>query len=314
MLFRQVGYKGAHSESICSRWRLAVKSAPFEYRAAATIEEALVLMSTYGDEARPLAGGQSLVPLMAFRLARPSLLIDLNLLSDLARIESSNGAVRVGTMVRERAAERSAALASSVPLLARALPLIGHEAIRTRGTVGGSMAHCDPAAELPAVALATEATMTVRSHSRGERQLVADEFFVSYFTTGLMADELLIHVTFPTARENTGVSFKEMTRRHGDFAIVGVASILHVTDGTIDHARVVLTGVAERPFRSIAAERVLVGSQPDNSCFVEAAGAAQRELDPPSDLHGTASYRRHVAGVLIRRSLQEAATDIRVAK
>jgi carbon-monoxide dehydrogenase medium subunit len=289
-----------------------LKPAPFEYHAPDTVDEALALLAERGDEARPLAGGQSLVPMMNFRLARPSVLIDLNRLDDLARIEADGGDIRVGAMVRERAAERSKEVATHIPLLARALPLVGHEAIRTRGTIGGSLAHCDPASELPAVAVATGATVTARSQGGGQRQVAAEDFFVSHFTTALGDDELLTHVAFPMITEGTGVAFEEMARRHGDFAIVGVASVLHRTGDTIDHARVVLTGVAEVPFRAVAAEEVLVGARPDDATFRAAAEAAQPHLNPPSDLHGTAAYRRHVAGVLIRRSLEKAAAEMGV--
>jgi len=284
-----------------------LKPAPFEYHVPDTVEEALALMAEHGDEARPLAGGQSLVPMMAFRLARPSVLVDLNRLGDLARIEVEDGEVTIGAMVRERAAERSAAVADNVPLLALALPLIGHEAIRTRGTLGGSLAHCDPAGELPAVAVATDARLTVRSQRRGERRLPAEEFFISHFTTALADDEILTAITFPSARGGTGSAFEEMARRHGDFAIVGVATRLHIAGGVVSEARVVLTGVAEKPFRSMAAEVVLTGAAAEPAAFDEAAEAAEAELDPPSDLHGTAAYRRHVAGVLVRRTLENAA-------
>ena len=201
-------------------------------------------------------------------------------------------------------------MSEAVPLLARALPLIGHEAIRSRGTIGGSIAHSDPAGELPAVAVATGAAMKALSEARGERTIAADEFFVTHFTTALEADELLTAVIFPTAKEGTGVAFEEMARRHGDFAVVGVGASLHVSGGVIDDARVVLTGVADTPHRCVAAESVLVGSSPGPQSFEEAAREAVADLDPPSDLHGTAAYRRHVARVLVVRSLERAAEQI----
>ncbi len=267
-------------------------------------------MAEYGDEARPLAGGQSLVPLMAFRLARPAVLIDLNQLEDLASLDFDNQYVNVGAMVREKAAERSDTLARQVPLLARALPFIGHEAIRTRGTIGGSLAHADPAAELPAVAVATEALVVAASEKGGQRTVPAEEFFVTHFTTALAADELITRVQFPPAAEGTGVAFHEVARRHGDFAMVGVAAMLHVADGIIDRARLVLTGMADKPVRASAAETVLVGGALDPASFKEAAAVAAADLDPPSDLHGSAAYRRHVATVLVGRSLEQAAAEI----
>jgi carbon-monoxide dehydrogenase medium subunit len=286
-----------------------MKPSPFEYHLPDTLDEALDLMAEHGDAARPLAGGQSLVPMMAFRLARPSVVVDLNQLSDLTRIEASGVRVVLGAMVRERAAERSETLARSVPLIAWALPLIGHEAIRTRGTVGGSLAHCDPAGELPAVAVATGATITARSQRRGERTIPAEEFFLGHFTSALADDELLTHVSFPAAGAGNGAAFEEMSRRHGDFAVVGVACQLRVTDGIINDARVVLTGVAEIPFRATRAETVLVGATADAASFQEAADAVSCDIDPPSDLHGTAAYRRYVAGVLTRRALRKAVVE-----
>ena len=213
-------------------------------------------------------------------------------------------------MVRERAAERSDLVARGVPLLARALPLIGHEAIRSRGTIGGSLAHGDPAAELPAVAVATGAELVVRSASRGERAIPAEEFFVTHFTTALEPDELVTHVRFPAARRGTGAAFQEVARRHGDFAIVGVAAMLHVADGIIDEARLVLTGMADTPLRAVRAEQVLTGATPGPAAFEEAAAAAVKDLDPPADLHGSTAYRRYVAGTLIRRSLEQATSEI----
>jgi carbon-monoxide dehydrogenase medium subunit len=287
-----------------------LKPPPFEYRLPDSLEEALSIMAEYGDEARPLAGGQSLVPLMAFRLARPAVLVDLNQLGDLASIHLDDDQVRVGAMVREKAAERSDTLARCVPLLARALPFIGHEAIRTRGTIGGSLAHADPAAELPAVAVATGAQMVATSEKRGQRTVPAEEFFVTHFTTALDPDELVTQVQFPAAPEGTGVAFQEVARRHGDFAMVGVAAMLHVADGIIDRARIVLTGMADKPARAGAAEAVLEGNPPSLASFEEAAAVVAADLDPPSDLHGSTAYRRHVATVLARRSLEEAAAEI----
>jgi len=287
-----------------------LKPSPFEYFAPDTVEEALALLGQYGDEARPLAGGQSLVPMMSFRLARPAVLIDLNRIQELSDISNDGSTATVGALVREKAAERSEDLARTVPLMARALPLIGHEAIRSRGTIGGSLAHSDPAAELPAVAVATGATISASSEARGTRTVAAEDFFVSHFTTALEADELLTAVSFPVAAPGTAVAFEEMARRHGDYAIVGVATSFHVSDGTIDQARIVLTGVGATPARVGRAEAVLVGSAPSKAVFAEAAGEASADLDPPSDLHGTAAYRRHVAGVLIRRSLERAASEI----
>jgi carbon-monoxide dehydrogenase medium subunit len=288
-----------------------VKPSAFAYHAPGTVEEALSLLAEHGSDARPLAGGQSLVPMMNFRLARPSVLVDLNGVSGLSDITTDGSTVTMGAMVRERAAERSDAVAAQVPLLARALPLVGHEAIRTRGTIGGSLAHSDPASELPAVALAVGCQMVARRAEREERVIDSADFFLSYFTTALEADELLTGVRFPAARPGTGVAFEEMARRHGDFAIVGVGVTLHAGGAAaIDEVRVVLTGVGATPIRSRAAESFLVGHPPGAELFAEAASAAARDIDPPSDLHGSAAYRRHVAGTLVRRALARAAEEM----
>jgi CO/xanthine dehydrogenase FAD-binding subunit len=289
-----------------------LKPALFEYEVPDTVEEALALLAEHGDESRPLAGGQSLVPMMAFRLARPSVLIDLNRIPSLATISNGDSSVRFGAMVRERAAERSDIVASRLPLMARALPLIGHEAIRTRGTIGGSLAHGDPAGELPSVAVASGAVMLAASAGRGIREIPAEEFFISHFTTALEPDELLTEVRFPVSGKDTGAAFEEMARRHGDFAIVGVAVQLRADGDVIHEARVVLTGVAEVPHRSVAAESVLVGSAPGTDLFDEAGAAAAAAIDPPADLHGSVAYRRRVACTLIVRALQGAARQLGV--
>jgi len=291
-----------------------LKLPPFLYRSPATVEEALALLGEHGDDGKVLAGGQSLVPLLALRLARPEVLIDVGRiagLSTLARApsdESANGSVRVGALVRERDAERSDAIRDGVPLLADALPLIGHAAIRNRGTIGGSVAHADPAAELPAVMLATDAHLVARSAARGERSIAAGDFFLGHFTTALEADELLTEVVIPLT-PRAGTAFLEAARRHGDFAIVGAAASIVLEEGgdNVADARVALIGVASTALRRREAERVLVGSPPSDEAFRAAAEEATRELAPPSDLHGSSAYRRKVAAVLVRRALHQAA-------
>ena len=203
-----------------------------EYEAPATVAEAVDLLAEHQDEASVLAGGQSLIPLMALRLARPAVLIDINGLGELSGVSVTDGWVAIGAMTREYVAEESAAVADTVPLLAAALPLIGHEAIRSRGTIGGSLAHADPAAELPAVARALDAEFVVRSRS-GDRVIPAAEWFEGYLATSRRPDEILVEVRFPTAGPGTGVAFQEVARRHGDFAIVGLAASLTLADGAI---------------------------------------------------------------------------------
>jgi carbon-monoxide dehydrogenase medium subunit len=284
----------------------SLKPPPFIYAAPDTLDEALELLQEHGDEAKVLAGGQSLVPLLALRLARPSVLVDLNRIPGMSDISASNGTVIFGAMTRERQAERSELVRQRVPLLADALPLIGHVAIRTRGTVGGCLAHADPAAELPAVALALDATLSVRSAARGERTIAAPDFFEGFLSTSLQPDEVLTHITFPAARTGTGTSFMEAARRHGDFAIVGAGTSITVEGGVVSDARVVLIGVAGTPLRRSEADRQLVGTSGDAAAVAAAAATAAADLAPPSDLHGTSSYRRHVAGVMVRRALEQA--------
>jgi len=285
-----------------------MKPAPFDYFAPQSVEHALELLHEYGDEARPLAGGQSLVPMLNFRLARPAVLIDLNRVPDLSDVTTADGSVSFGAMVRERAAERSPVVQERAPLLAAALPLIGHEAIRTRGTLGGSLAHADPAAELPAVALAGRAELLLRSAERGERIVEAEDFFRGFFSTAIEPDELLIEVRLPELPPGSRVRFEEAARRHGDFAIVGVLAALHLTDGVVDDARLALIGVADRAVRARDAEAALLGAKPGPGPFAEAAATAVRDLEPMSDLHGSSAYRKHVAERLVCRALDRAAS------
>jgi carbon-monoxide dehydrogenase medium subunit len=284
-----------------------VKNPPFEYHAPRTLEEALALLTEHGDEAKVLAGGQSLVPLLAMRLARPSQLVDINEVTGLAGIRPLDGTgVAFGTLTRERDAERSSLVAEHLPVLAEALPMIGHVSIRNRGTVGGSIAHADASAELPAVAVATGAEMVVRS-VRGERILAADDFFVSHFTTALDDDELLTELRIPSGPAGAGWAFHEVTRRHGDFALVGVATMVALEQDRICDARITLMGVADRPVRAGVAEAALVGQSLDDDTMVAAAHEATRALEPASDMHGSAEFRRHLAGVAVRRALTTAA-------
>ncbi len=280
----------------------------FEYQAPATVAEAVDLLTKHQDEASVLAGGQSLIPLLALRLARPALLIDINGLGELSGVSVTDGQVAIGAMTREYVAEGSGTVTETVPLLAAALPLIGHEAIRSRGTIGGSLAHADPAAELPAVALALDAEFVVRGEA-GERVIPAAEWFEGYLTTARSAGEILTEVRFPAAAPGTGVAFQEVARRHGDFAIVGLAASLTFAGGAISDARLAFAGVSDVPVRAAAAENLLVGERPSAELFAEAAMRATADLDPPADLHGSADYRRKVAAALVRRGLQAAADN-----
>src|ERR1700734_578685 len=285
-----------------------MKLPPVEYEAPTTVAGAIGLLAEQVDEASVLAGGQSLIPLLALRLARPAVLIDINGIDELSGVSAADGWVRIGAMTREYMAEESEVVADSVPLLAAALPFIGHEAIRTRGTIGGSLAHADPAAELPAVARALDAEFVVRGPS-GERVIPAAEWFEGYLTTSRRPDELLVEVRFPTARGDTGVSFTEVARRHGDFAIVGLAASLVLSGGVISDARLAFAGVSQVPVRAGAAEDLLVGERPSAELFDEAARRATADADPPDDLHGSSDYRKTVAAAVVRRGLRAAAEN-----
>jgi len=283
-----------------------MKLPPVDYEAPTTVSEAVALLAEHQDEASVLAGGQSLIPLLALRLARPAVLIDINGIDDLSGVSAANGWVAIGAMTREYVAEDSGTVAGAVPLLAAALPLIGHEAIRSRGTIGGSLAHADPAAELPAVARALEAEFVVRSQA-GERVIQAADWFEGYLTTSRHPDELLVTVRFPAAAPGTGVSFQEVARRHGDYAIAGLAASLTLSGGAISDARLAFAGLSDVPVRAASAEDLLAGEGPSAELFDEAARRATEDIDPPADLHGSSDYRKTVAAALVRRGLRAAA-------
>ena len=284
-----------------------MKPPPFDYSSPDTLEEALAILADVGDEARPLAGGQSLIPLLSLRLARPSHLIDLARIPELKAIETTNGTLTIGAMVRERQAEADEAVHRVAPLLADALPFIGHAAIRSRGTIGGSLSHADPAAELPAVARIVDATLVAQSRDRGSRTIAAADFFTGFFSTALEPDEILTGVQITGPAPNTGWAIDEVARRHGDFAMVGAAAMVRLDGGKIAEARVALTGVSDTPLRASEAEQMLAGADPSDQAWTEAAQKAAAALSPAADLHGTSAYRRHVAGVLIQRTLAKAA-------
>jgi carbon-monoxide dehydrogenase medium subunit len=282
-----------------------MKPPPFEYHAVTSVEEAVALLAEHGDDAKVLAGGQSLVPLLALRLARPAHIVDINGLTELTAVTNGDG-LTIGSLVRQRVAERSAAVAGANPLLVRAIGLIGHTAIRNRGTVGGSISHADPAAELPAVLRALDGEVVATS-ARGARTVAAADLFEGFLTTSLAPEELVTAVRFPAWAPGTGWSFQEFSRRSGDFAIAGAAAALRVDGrGVITDARIALSGMGPTPVRASKAEAALAGQQPSDEAWDAAAQDAVAGLDPPSDVHGTAAYRRHLAAVLTRRALREA--------
>jgi carbon-monoxide dehydrogenase medium subunit len=283
-----------------------MKMAPFVYHRPQTITEAVDLLAELGGDARVLAGGQSLLPLMALRLAQPEHLIDIGRVADANRIERRSDTLVVGAATRDSTVEHSAEVGSSLPLLSAALALVGHPAIRNRGTVGGSMAHADPAAELPAVAVALGAEVLVRGR-QGRRTIAAADFFRSYLTTALEPDELLVEVSFPNLPAGAGWAVEEVSRRQGDFALVGlVATATLDPEGMVATAVLCFFGVGATPVRVGGAERLLAGSMPTPELFEEAAHAVMEELEPHEDIHGSAAYRRHVAGHLTCRCLGRA--------
>jgi aerobic carbon-monoxide dehydrogenase medium subunit len=288
---------------------VTVKPPPFDYTAPDTLEEALTLLGEIGDDARPLAGGQSLIPLLSLRLARPSHLIDLARVASMKAVAATDDDLAIGAMVRERQVEGDERVRRLAPLLADALPLIGHPAIRSRGTIGGSLSHADPAAELPAVALVLEAELVAESRPRGRRAIPAADFFTGFFTTALEPDELLTSVRIPATAPGTGWAIEEVARRHGDFAVVGAAAMVRLDGdtGRVGEARLALAGVSDTPVRLREVEQMLAGTESTDEAFADAAAQAAAHLSPPADVHGSPAYRRHIAGVLARRTLTLAA-------
>ncbi len=289
-----------------------MKMRGFEYHRAATLDDALATLSEFGDDAKVLAGGQSLVPMMAMRLSSPAHLVDTGKLTTHDTITETDGMIAIGMRVTHAALEQSALIATAVPLAHAAAPHIGHRAIRNRGTVCGSIAHADPAAELPAVAVSLNAQLVVRS-TRGERIVNAADFFHGYLTTALEPDELLTEVRFPKRGAIAGASVHEVSRRNGDFALVGVAVHLEFAKpstkkgaAVIANAGIGLFGLGGIPIAAVEAQSLLVGNPTSDDLFAAAADAVMRNIDPMPDNHATAQYRRHVAGVLTRRALADA--------
>lgn len=289
-----------------------MKPAAFEYHAPETVADVVALLAEHADEAKPLAGGQSLVPMLALRLTRFAHLVDLNRVKELTGVRRDNGALVVGAMTRQRAIERDAGAASAVPLLAQSVPLIGHAQIRNRGTIGGSVAHADPASELPAVALTLDAELEVVSKA-GSRTVAATDFFEGTWSTVLADDELLTEIRFPVWGGRCGFAFDEVARRSGDFALAGVAVAVELDDaGAIRRGALGLLGMGSTPLRAPAAEAALAGSVPTSEDLIEIGQLAVAELEPPDDIHATASYRKRVGAHLVARAVGRAieeATD-----
>jgi carbon-monoxide dehydrogenase medium subunit len=281
-----------------------VKPAPFDYILARSAQEAVEALARHRDDAKVLAGGQSLVPMLNLRLSRPAVVVDINGAPELDYLRVSDGILAVGALARQRTLERWAATAC--PLIAEALRWIGHAAIRSRGTVAGSIAHADPASELPALLLCLEGTVVARG-TGGARVIPASELYVAPLSTTLHADELVIEVRFTVPRPGAGWGFAEVARRHGDFALVGAVALLwQERDGRVAGARLAFFGAGGTPTRAVAAESMLIGREPTPPRLHEAARAAAARLSPDGDLHASAEYRRRVAGVLAERTLMAA--------
>jgi aerobic carbon-monoxide dehydrogenase medium subunit len=285
-----------------------VKAAPFDYHAPTTADEVVGLLASLGDGAKVLAGGQSLVPILALRLTAFDHLVDLRRVDELRGISRANGSLRIGAATTQAAVERSVEVAAAVPLLARAVPFVGHFQIRNRGTIGGSLAHADPAAELPAVAVALDATVEILSPSDGVRSVPATEFFFGMWTTAVGEDELLTAVTFPVWEGRCGFAVEEVARRRGDFALAG-ACVAVALDGAgqVSRCAIGLLGLGPTPVRASAAEALALGVAAGDVAADELGRAAAEGLDEvPADVHGSADYRRRLGAVVVARAWRKA--------
>jgi aerobic carbon-monoxide dehydrogenase medium subunit len=277
-----------------------VKPAPFAYAKARTLEHAIELLASDADGAKILAGGQSLIATLNMRLSAPTLLVDINGLSELAEIRRSNGHLGIGALVRQRRAEHAPEILRDAPLIARAIPHIAHPAIRNRGTIGGSIAFADPAAELPACLLALNGEIDVAGPG-GRRTIKADDFFKGLFETALTARDILLGIRVPAATSNSRIGFAELARRHGDYALVGLAATARQDGYVLRDVRLAFFGVAATPVRAHEAEAALEGRALDRERIDAAAAALERDLDPAPDVHASSAAKRHLAGVLIMR-------------
>jgi aerobic carbon-monoxide dehydrogenase medium subunit len=279
-----------------------MKPAPFAYHVPSNLTEALSVLAELGDEGRILAGGQSLVPLMNFRLAQPTNLVDIKRLDELDYIRRENGILAIGARARQSALERSQEARNSCPLLVDAVSQVAHPPVRHRGTVCGSVAHADPAAELPTALLALDAQVVLSSR-QGERRVPIQEFLTGPFSTSLQPGELVREVRVPASDQPAAYAFAEVSPRHGDFAVAGAAVLLDVAEGRVRGAAVALCGVGGVPVRASGAEQALVGASGAPRELEAAAARAVEGLEPSSDLHGGSAYRRRVAQQCVRRAL-----------
>jgi CO/xanthine dehydrogenase FAD-binding subunit len=282
-----------------------MKPPAFDYIVAADRDTAVAALARAGGEAKVLAGGQSLMPMLNFRLLRPSILVDINRIPGLGFIEEIPDSVRIGALTRHFQIETSPLIGKHFPVLCYAVSHVGHLAIRNRGTIGGSLSHADPAAELPMMAVLLDATLRIASAS-GSRAVAARDFFLDTMTVDLDSTELLTEVVLPKLPAHTGWGFEEIVRRHGDFALAAVAATLTLSGSEIVKARIALTGVGPTPLRAAEAESILVGRWFDESLSRRAIEAVREAISPETDLHASADFRRHLAGVLTGRALAAA--------
>jgi len=282
-----------------------MKPATFEYVVVDSVMKGVTVLSEARGEAKILAGGQSLVPMLNFRLIRPAILVDINRIRGLAFIEETGNTIRVGALTRHYELEISPVLAKHLPVVASAMTHVAHLAIRNRGTIGGSLSHADPAAELPMMALLLNARLQVVS-SKGERTVAALDFFRDALTVDLGEDEIVTEIHLPKLPPNTGWGFEEVARRAGDFAVAAVAATVTASDGKIEEARIALTGVAPTPVRAQKAEALLRGEKIETKLIERVIEAVRSMIAPDSDLHASSDYRRHLAGVLTGRAVRAA--------
>ncbi len=282
-----------------------MKPPQFEYHDPRGVADAVELLAEHGEDAKVLAGGQSLVPLLNFRLASPDHLIDLGRIGSLGYVTRSDGRLRIGTMTRQATLEASPLVAEHWPLLTEALGFVAHAQIRNRGTIGGSVSHADPAAELPAAFTALDATFHLRSKAR-ERSVGVEDFFITHLTTAIEPDELLVEIEVPPLPPGTGWAFSEYARRHGDFALGGAAALLTVADDVCKRARISLLAATDTPLRVPAAERVLEGQPITQESTAEAARVAVADINPTGDIHGGSEYRKQLIEGMVRRAIDKA--------
>ncbi len=282
-----------------------MKPPAFDYIAADSVAMAVEALAQAGDDAKIIAGGQSLVPLLNFRMLRPSILVDINRIAGLDVIDETSEAIRIGALTRHYQLETSPLVARHLPVLSCAMTHVAHLAIRNRGTIGGSLAHADPAAELPMMALLLDAKLRIASGC-GERTVAARDFFLGALTVDLAASEIVTAIVLPKLSPRTGWGFEEVSRRHGDFALAAVAATLTVSGGAIEQARIALTGIGPTALRATEAEGLLIGHALKPDLVSRVIGAVRAVIEPETDLHASSDYRRHLAGVLTGRALAAA--------